>query len=992
MKVIIIILIAYSCILQEIKAQNSVEETIAKISEAISKNDISTAINYSKKALVQAEQTGGKNYDSYGQICKILAALYYKNGEYTLAKKYFREYVTICSDLASLNLSQELFKQAELLYLEAKAINIEFLKEDIINYITTCNKLGICYLKQNLYSIAEPLYLEIKSIIRLKMINDDRLLATICNNLGACYEGQGLYSEAEKLYFEAQVIQEKALGKDHLDYANTCLNLASLYTNEGSYSKAEPLYLQAKLILKKNVGNEHLDYALLCNNFGAFYAKQGLYFRAEPLYYEAKFICEKNLGKNYSLYILCCSNIAALYYAQGLYSDAESFYLKRKTILEASLGKQNSDYGMSCNDLGVVYNDLGLYAKAEQLLVEAKIIIEKVLGKEHPTYALICNNLAECYLKQGLYVPAQLLHMNAKTIREQSLGRNHSDYILSCNNLAMSFFLQHRYKEAEPFFIETIQSQLKQINTLLSTFSEKEKLAYLRLINTYFLNYLSFVLIYFQEKPSLIGELYDLTLKIKSLIYYSNYRMLEEINNKGDSELTSLYERWRDQNNLLVKVWQMSNTERQQRNINVIQEEEKSNLLEKLVSLKVGIKPFQDKTSRREVQAKLKSSEAVVEIIRTTVYDSINEKKIDTVYVALINYPNTQQPALLVLQNGDFMERKAIKYYRNSINSKLEDTLSYNVFWKDISKELHAKKIKKVYFSGDGIYHQINLQTLKNPVTHKYLFDEIDIQLISSSKDLLIDKYEQTNDSTIHIFGDPYYSDVNNDSSSQNLYLQYNDWVLLEGSKAEVSCLDSIANQCHIKSKLYTEKKATEANLKKMESPYVLHISTHGFFLPDIENNQETRGSMIGIEANKIMENPLLKSGLVFSNCKDPFLGLPNKDEEDGILTAQEALSLHLNGTKLVVLSACETGLGEVKNGEGVYGLQRSIRQAGAETILMSLWKVDDNAAKLLMIEFYKNLLLKRMTKKEAFKKAQTYLRNSFKEPYYWGAFVMVGN
>jgi CHAT domain-containing protein len=173
---------------------------------------------------------------------------------------------------------------------------------------------------------------------------------------------------------------------------------------------------------------------------------------------------------------------------------------------------------------------------------------------------------------------------------------------------------------------------------------------------------------------------------------------------------------------------------------------------------------------------------------------------------------------------------------------------------------------------------------------------------------------------------------------------------------------------------------ASEENIKEVKQPGILHIATHGFFN---SNAMETK-------------NPLLYSGLLLSSANRTIAGeKPNPLQEDGVLSAYEAMNLNLDNTDLVVLSACETGLGEIKNGEGVYGLQRAFKVAGAKSIIMSLWKVDDNATQELMVAFYKHWLNDAAgttsIKRAAFLKAQKELKAKYPNPYYWGAFVMVG-
>jgi CHAT domain-containing protein len=208
--------------------------------------------------------------------------------------------------------------------------------------------------------------------------------------------------------------------------------------------------------------------------------------------------------------------------------------------------------------------------------------------------------------------------------------------------------------------------------------------------------------------------------------------------------------------------------------------------------------------------------------------------------------------------------------------------------------------------------------------------------------------------------------------------------TILEGTKVEAQSINQIFNKKGITSKLVMNENASEENIKALKSPTILHIATHGFFV-SLPKESKIK-TMEDARNRNLLKNPFMRSGLLLADCQNP----PVEGEEDGVLSAEEAMNLDLEGTELVVLSACETGLGDVENGEGVYGLQRAFQQAGAKTIVMSLWKVSDEATQILMTEFYQNLV-NGGTKREAFKNAQLTLRKKYPEPFYWGAFVMVG-
>jgi CHAT domain-containing protein len=211
----------------------------------------------------------------------------------------------------------------------------------------------------------------------------------------------------------------------------------------------------------------------------------------------------------------------------------------------------------------------------------------------------------------------------------------------------------------------------------------------------------------------------------------------------------------------------------------------------------------------------------------------------------------------------------------------------------------------------------------------------------------------------------------------------------LPGTEAEVKNITKLLTTYKVKATALYGANATEAKVKEINSPSILHIATHGYFLADLDQLETTK--ILGVDVSAAKENPLLRSGVLLANCENVFDENfhPSPNSENGILTAYEAMSLNLDKTDLVVLSACETGLGSVKQGEGVYGLQRAFLIAGAKSIIMSLWSVSDDATMELMTLFYTNYA-KSGNKQQAFSDAIKQLKIKYKEPFFWSAFVML--
>lgn len=419
-----------------------------------------------------------------------------------------------------------------------------------------------------------------------------------------------------------------------------------------------------------------------------------------------------------------------------------------------------------------------------------------------------------------------------------------------------------------------------------------------------------------------------------------------------------------------------------------------------------------------DIQSCLNKDEAAIEVIRFRLY---NKRWTDTVlYAVLILKPAkdaktdgfSKSIEMVLLDKGNELEQLHIKNYKNCIKNKIPDNESYNQFWAKIAAKL--KGIKKAYISPDGVYNQLNLVSLYNPKSKKYLIEELEIKLVTSTRDISENKnisVSENNKSAV-LIGNPQFNmskadykkvsiNLDNNAMTDNIFgveeiLAMRSGIHpLPGTGVEIDNISQLLALNNWKTEKYTGIMALEEIVKNVHNPRILHIATHGKFMSDIE--QEVSNPALEQDKQRYSENPLLRSYLIFAGAEKPASSEGGTGQQydvqtdDGFLTAYEAQNLYLDKTELVVLSACETGLGEIKNGEGVYGLQRAFIQAGAKSIIMSLWSVSDEATQELMTSFYTKWLSGKQ-KRQAFKEAQLELKAKYPMPYYWGAFVMVGD
>tara|TARA_R110002050_G_scaffold230368_1_gene366175 strand:- start:76 stop:3384 length:3309 start_codon:yes stop_codon:yes gene_type:complete len=998
----------------------------------------------------------GKEHPDYARSLNNLAELYVSMGHYPDAETLYTEalevrkaelgedhpdYASSLNNLAVLFKKMGRYDEAEPLYSQAIEIIKKQLGEDHLDYGVSLNNLAAFYESIGRYAKADPLYLKATEIVKAKLGENHPYYAISLNNLAFLYHSMGRYSEAEPFYLRATEIMKLEMGENHPYYATSLNNFAMLYESWGRFAEAEMLYTQAMEIRERELGEEHSDYASSLNNLADLYGSMGRYPEAEHFYLRAIEIMEAQLGENHPYYATCLNNLAALYEKMARYDEAEALYTQGMGIMETKLGEEHPGYSASLNGLATLYNEMGYFGKAEPLLQQAIEITKRQLGEDHPNYAKTLFNLAWLYRSSGRYAEAEPLTLKAMEILKSQLGEDHPDYASSLNNLAGIYENMGRYAEAEPLLLQGQQVYLHQLRTVFPTLSEKEKEQFLHTFNFNFEFFHSFAAMRQGDNPAITAPQYNNALLLKGLLLQSSSQMGERILAGGDTTAIRLFGDWQALKRQWLHESEIPKGERKQPGIAPEATLKAANTLEKELSRRS--EAFAEatdtvRTTWQDIQQELKQGEATIELIR---YRWNNKNWTDTVhYAALIVTPEMKtHPHLVLLENGNELEERGARSYQAAFATRGASRLKegdnpipadslYTYFWQPIQEALDSLGgAGKVYLSADGVYHTLNLQTLKNPETGQYLLETLDIQRVSSTRALVKKKKQRTNYNNAVLAGYPSYPaspeavasalqrygqampviTASLGSSDYGTYQTYraidstrSNISPLPGTLAEVEQLATILDGEGISTQALLENAASEDLLKKVKSPRILHIATHGFFEPESEQQAEDLNRemlMSGLGQETVSENPYLRCGLYLAGAETTLKNRGNPDfqrpegQEDGILTAYEATLLDLRGTELVVLSACETGLGVTKNGEGVYGLQRAFQVAGTETVIFSLWKVSDEQTQEMMGLFYGNWLQKGLDKRQAFKTAQQTIKEKYEDPYFWGAFVMIG-
>jgi CHAT domain-containing protein len=853
----------------------------------------------------------------------------------------------------------------------------------------------------------------------------------------------GKYAEAQTLAERCLMIRTRELGERHSEVARAYLTLGNI-VSETDYEKGDLFYGRALEIGEKTLGKNHQFVAAVIGNWGSNFKLKGDYVKAEEFGLRALEIREKLLEPNHPQIASALNNLGNIYGARGDNRKAAEFYLRVLTIRESTLGAEHPQTAVALNNLAIVTEDP---AAAERLHLRALAIREKTLGAEHQDVAQTLYNLGTIFSAAGDYAKAETYTRRSLTVFEKALGAEHQFVSYPLNLLGAIYKFRGNYAEAETNFLravaikekvsplhpelggtltnlaavyvlkgdlekaiaaQTRANEILEYNALLNLRigSEREKLAYMQTLedvdsNTMTLNFrseansqatrelaLTSVL---RRKGRVLDALSDSFAALRRRFDAQDQKLFEDLN-RATTDLVSFVT---DGKTLAPNEYR--------RGLKTL--EEKRDAIENRISRRsAGFFKADESVSLSEVRALIPQNSVLVEF---AVYRPVSFKLSG---FGLDKNPQAfEEPryaAFVVGADGEIHAKdlgvmREIDGFVNDLRLALRDPTRKDV--KKLARTLDEKLMQPLrafangatqfLVSPDGGLNLIPFEALVDE-NGKYLIENYSFNYLTSGRDLLRMQRAQTiSKSKSLIIANPNFGAAAQNNSNttrkpnrqsitatRNLSETY--FAPLAGTIQEARVIQNQFPDAQVLS----GESATETALKIINAPRILHIATHGFFLENANaiNQPQTRNTNVKFEA----ENPLLRSGIALAGANKRGGGA----EDDGILTALEASGLNLWGTKLVVLSACDTGLGEVKNGEGVYGLRRAFILAGTETLVMSLWQVSDYMTRELMTKYYKNL--KTGTGRGAsLRQVQLAMlkKKSREHPFYWAAFIQSG-
>ena len=944
--------------------------------------------------------------------------------------------------LASLYQARGQFDPAEQIFLENLSLFREMRGENDFSAIRTMDYLAGLYEARGRYAEAETyyekVYLYSEKTFGEKHVNT----ITSLNNLGDLHRKQGLYAEAEEKFQQALTLFSSLLGDKHFSTIKVMNNLALVYEHQGLYERAEPLLRAAIRNSREMLGvayRRDRNVIRMMNNLALLYESQGRFENAREIYLETIDLFSELLGDDHPDTMIAVNNLAYLYLLQENYEGARTRFAQALDAWKTTLGEKHPNTLKALNNLARTYHRLGRLGEAESLFLEALQMRSEVLGEDHADTIRSMNDMAALYHSRGKLDEAEALFEKTLQIEERRLGKYHPYTLETLNAYAALQEDRKALGSALELRKTGFDRRNRFLDRVLWATGENARAGFIRLHK--------------QEQDDLVSLLVgvglpesargvlDVSLKRKGLLLEIASQIQKVVGMSDSPRIGQMSNRLIEKKKELATLTLSGPAggafEDHNTRLDGLEEEIEA-LQAELGRASRAFKAAIRTVTPEQVVDRLNDDEALIDYL---IYkDRKSGKSMLLAVVATRGQDGNGRfnlvpyGELAPIHEGVRILREVIQDdYSPEEDLHEEGMLRYEQLWQPLSPFLAGKNT--VYLIPDGILNLMPFDALIDPANGTYLLQGCDVRFLSSGRDLAAWETPGAEGLYYIVAGPDYNADYAGDirkkvagdpairagirmmasvetgelsvSGNRGAGSRVSRGAIsrglrglsfgpLPGAEKEGITIEKMSRDKK-QTVIHTGAEGREKQLRTlMEPPEILHIATHGFFL---EPDERLARRLLKYQRGEIHDfpppgdNPLLRAGLAFAgiNINAPFLGDMDTDD-DGVLTAMEVLGLPLAGVRLVILSACETGLGEIHEGEGIYGLRRAFQEAGVSGVINSLWEVSDEGAQQLMTLLYRQIL-KGAPIREAFRETRKKMLGDprWSHPYYWAAFSMVG-
>lgn len=853
-------------------------------------------------------------------------------------------------------------------------------------------------------------------------------LLPVLHGLGRIAHARGAWNHAATWFYRALRLHSGDSGDDaaHTQFAGLLIDLATLHQDQGDYVQAEVLLHRARTHLEQRWGEDSLHIGPALYGLARLALTRGDYHSAQALLEQHRSSLERTYGKASHFLAPALLGLGVIWAAEGRYAAATGVYQHVLALWEHTLGKEHPSVAYVLYNLAILYKQQGHLAEAEPLYQRAMHIWQKALGLTHPLVAAVMSHLGTLAEARHDLEQASQWFTNALTVWQQTAGEDAPENAIAFSGLARVHVRRGELSQAITLLAQSNEILEKTLYRNLRSGSEQQRHLYLttQLVGSTHQT-LTLHLQLAPHNTDAARLALRTVLRRKGILLEaqvtSQQLVRQQLDDEGRQLLASLEEYRQLRTSFALTRDTIHNATEEEEIAFASALDELIEESEQALSRKMA--PAQEQAALPTLAAiaqQLPQDACLIEFVTYTPlgfgYASPESSEPSRRYAAYVLHRDG------TLYWADLGDAEVIDKAISALRRTLQHPLRHE--WQHASQSLYQHIMQPLVpwlghayhllLSPDGDLHLLPFAALRD-AQGTLLLERYKLTYLTTGRELLRPALPQPDVGPPVIFAGPDFdahppqalpveassSSYHSGTTSQSTRILPS-FSPLPGAMHEGSLLQQSLPQAMV----VIGAEATEARLKAVQRPRLLHIATHGFFLPAppppqpahepfslVAASGAPRGIAItpdvaqGAGMESVATNPLLRAGLVFAGVNQPPAG-----QEDGILTALEATTLDLRGTSLVVLSACETGIGEIRNGESVYGLRRAFTIAGAESQVTTLWKVADAATQTLMVAYYQRLLAGE-ERSEALRQVQLEQAHSQHQshPFYWAAFLLSG-